>query len=132
MRKPIIGWTRGFVLLGAVTLAGPLLAQTAAGGSPSAKGAAARASQTATPTDTKAAEAACNSRKGADQKSCLDAVRAGQRPAQAPVAGTAARPATSQAVPAVQTQSSAVSATNVAPTTTGADPAPGAPAVPRK
>jgi len=134
MRNTLLAWATG-ILLGTISLAGPSVAQTAAG-SGAASGARADAKPAPGQGLPKAdpgnapVDARCNSRKGADQKTCLDEVRAQQR---AQGDARAARPSGAPAaMPAVQTQSSAVSATGVAPSTTGPDPTPGTPAMPRK
>lgn len=137
MSKTLIAWATG-ILLGTASLALPAVAQTAAGGA-TESGARADPKKSPTAAQSKAdptqsaANARCNSRKGADQKTCLEQVRAQQQAqggAGAGNTGTSRPPGTP--VPALQTQSSAVSATGVAPSTTGPDPTPGTPAVPRK
>jgi hypothetical protein len=144
MRKStLMAWTTG-ALVGWAALAAPVAAQTAAG-NPAASSAGSSGATTKPDTrtvtrqsdaDYKKAQARCNSRQGADKQSCLEEVKARHQQAKAAdggnKTGASRTPTSPDAVPAVQTQSSAVSATGVAPSTTGPDPTPGTPAVPRK
>lgn len=136
MKTKLMAWATGTVL-GIAALGGPALAQTTVGSTGArAETKESRAVRSQAEAENKAAQAPCNSRKGADQKTCLEEVRAQQQKAQRGPAGSktgAARtPRSPDPLPAVQTQSSAVSATGIAPSTTGPDPTPGTPAIPRK
>ena len=129
MKKTLLAWGIGTVM-GMASLSGIAVAQTAAGKT----GAGAASGNTAASATQGQAADSCNSRKGADQKKCLDEVRAQQQAQRgtAGKSGTTRQPKSADAMPAVQTQSSEVSATGVAPSTQGPKPAPGTPATPRK
>ena len=88
-------------------------------------------------TDFKSAKAACQSLKSMERTSCLKEAKATHRQARFDNRATRRTAdkspvAASQDLPAVQTQSAAVSATGIAPSAVGPNRTPGKPAFPEK
>ena len=140
MKKQLMAVATG-TWLGLYAMTGLAVAQTAASSAQNSDIAGrsdARSLMKKAGSDYKAAKAACRPMKRVEAKACLQDAKAAYQQAKVEARGTtSAANAGGAAVPqspvtAVETQSSAVSATGIAPRPGGPDVSPGKPAVPGK
>ena len=140
MNKNMIAWAAG-AFFGMYLVASPVVAQTrpssASIAGASFAGAATEDTKKKVEADFKSAKAACRSLKSTERTSCLKEVKATHRQARFYTRATRqtvdkSPAAASLDLPAVQTQSAAVSATGIAPSAVGPKRTSGKPAFPEK